>query len=755
MSEKKYVVGIGEALLDCFTDKNGNVMRELGGAPVIFAYHASKSGWTGLVVSAVGKEKGTIDENGKDIVAKIKRNKLSRCIATIEGKPSGFVKVNNEDLNNPQYTIQNDDAWNYIPYVYQSEDPKESYNLSEIAKHTKAVYFSPIASNKDDVSRDTIDRFLDEVPKDCIKLFDVNVRESETKNGEKIKFYNDDLVAKYLKICDILKVNYEELKYVCKLEKIMVEGNELKRCKEIMKRHPQITHLIVTLGEDGSTIYWRDTKHHDEIAFSSLGMPVELKNTVGAGDALAGAFIGEILKGKEEVRAHHFAVQRAVIVCEANKSMPRVSQTDLFISYSRKNEDIVANVFCTLFEDMGFKIWRDKKKIVYGDRFDKKIMQAIQNCDVVVYFSSEDANCSQYVTKEVKYAYENDKVIIPIKLDNSSFNDEIGPILKYVDHWDIHHLISSIDHQIYGHERKREKGFVIGIGELLWDCFVKGKQQIERIGGAPANFSYHVSQFGFKSIVVSAIKDDRKGRDLENELKKRNLGLCIEKVNLPTGIANVDATEENNPKYNIKTNAAWSAIPYSGELASLAKNCRAVCYGTLAQLSYTTRDTIWKLLDAVPKDCLKIYDVNLRCNRGKPLYTNETIIVSVSRCNVLKVNIDELQYLMGMFSLDNKQSIELQSKEIMSKFPNIMYLIVTMGTDGSWVFSHEESSFKETPSVKVNDVVGAGDSFTGAFVGSILKGKTMEEAHRVAVNVSAYVCTQPDGMPEIPEYLKQ
>ena len=83
---------------------------------------------------------------------------------------------------------------------------------------------------------------------------------------------------------------------------------------------------------------------------------------------------------------------------------------------------------------------------------------------------------------------------------------------------------------------------------------------------------------------------------------------------------------------------------------------------------------------------------------------------------------------------------------------NLKMLILTCGVNGSYVFTPGVVSFIETPKVIVADTVGAGDSFTASFIASILKGKSVEEAHRLAVNVSAYVCTQNGAMPQLPDY---
>ena len=77
-------------------------------------------------------------------------------------------------------------------------------------------------------------------------------------------------------------------------------------------------------------------------------------------------------------------------------------------------------------------------------------------------------------------------------------------------------------------------------------------------------------------------------------------------------------------------------------------------------------------------------------------------------------------------------------------------LILTCGINGSYVFTPGHVSFQPTPSVEVADTVGAGDSFTAAFIASLLRGKSVAEAHKVAVETSAFVCTKNGAMPILP-----
>ena len=146
-------------------------------------------------------------------------------------------------------------------------------------------------------------------------------------------------------------------------------------------------------------------------------------------------------------------------------------------------------------------------------------------------------------------------------------------------------------------------------------------------------------------------------------------------------------------------------------------------------------------------DCLKIFDVNLR----QSFYTKEVLCNSMHRCNVLKINDEELVAVSRMFGYPG---IDLQDKcwLLMGKY-NLKMLILTCGVNGSYVFTPGHCSFVDTPKVDVVDTVGAGDSFTAAFVSSVLLGRSVDEAHRRAVEVSAYVCTQHGAMPLLPESL--
>lgn len=287
-----------------------------------------------------------------------------------------------------------------------------------------------------------------------------------------------------------------------------------------------------------------------------------------------------------------------------------------------------------------------------------------------------------------------------------------------------------------------EKKLVIGIGEILFDVLPEGK----KLGGAPANFAYHVSQFGIDSCAVSAIGKDELAQEVVTQLDERHLHHLLESVDYPTGTVQVTLDGNGIPCYDIKQGVAWDNIPYTAQLEQMAHQCTAVCFGSLAQRSEVSRQTIHRFLDAMPneKGRLKVFDINLRQN----FFTKEVITESIKRCNILKINDDELITLSRLFGYEGI-SLENKCWLLLGKY-NLKMLILTCGVNGSYVFTHGNVSFIETPKVKVADTVGAGDSFTATFIASILKGKSVKEAHQLAVEVSAYVCTKNGAMPILP-----
>lgn len=282
---------------------------------------------------------------------------------------------------------------------------------------------------------------------------------------------------------------------------------------------------------------------------------------------------------------------------------------------------------------------------------------------------------------------------------------------------------------------------VVGLGEILWDVFPQRKV----LGGAPANFAYHVSQFGYNGYAVSAIGNDLLGKEILDSLGSKKLNYLIETTDFPTGTVEVMLNKAGVPQYEIYENVAWDNIPFTARTENLAKTTQTVSFGSLAQRNKVSRDTIKKFIQAMPEDSLKIFDINLR----QHFYTKEIIHDSLQLSNVLKINDEEVLMVAELYNMkdDNEQDICIK----LLKDYNLNVVILTKGEEGSYVFTTKETSYQPTPKIHVADTVGAGDSFTAAFVASYLHGDRITDAHKLAVEVSAYVCTQHGAMPILPD----
>ena len=284
---------------------------------------------------------------------------------------------------------------------------------------------------------------------------------------------------------------------------------------------------------------------------------------------------------------------------------------------------------------------------------------------------------------------------------------------------------------------------IVGLGEALWDVLPEGK----KLGGAPANFAYHAGQFGLDTLAISAVGEDLLGDETLSAFEEKGLKYIMPRVPFPTGTVQVELDAQGVPAYEIREGVAWDNIPFTPEMEKVARSCKAVCWGSLAQRHEVSRNTIHRFLDATPPTCLKIFDINLR----QTFYDEEVIRASLKRCNILKINDEELVTIGRLFGYPG---LDMSNKcwLILGKY-NLDMLVLTCGVNGSYVFKPGAMTFIETPKVDVADTVGAGDSFTASFCAAILKGLSVSDAHQLAVETSAYVCTCNGAMPRIPAEL--
>ncbi len=288
-----------------------------------------------------------------------------------------------------------------------------------------------------------------------------------------------------------------------------------------------------------------------------------------------------------------------------------------------------------------------------------------------------------------------------------------------------------------------DKKVVLGVGELLWDVLESGR----RMGGAPANFVHYVGEHGCEGHVVSAVGRDASGDDLLADVASVGIGTTyVQRNDFPTSTVDVVLDDKGVPAYCIHENVAWDNILPDERTVELARRADAICWGSLAQRSERSRETILALVDAMGEDALRVFDINLR----QSYYDEQTLVASLKRANVLKLNDDELETLTEMFDLGEEDD-ETRLHMLLKRF-DLRYIVYTMGVYGSIIVGSEgEHSYIPTPEVEVADTVGAGDSFTATFVALLLQGRPLAECHGMAVGVAAYVCTQHGAIAPLPK----
>ena len=280
------------------------------------------------------------------------------------------------------------------------------------------------------------------------------------------------------------------------------------------------------------------------------------------------------------------------------------------------------------------------------------------------------------------------------------------------------------------------KKVIVGIGEILWDMLPSGKA----LGGAPANFAYHATRLGEEGWAVSAIGPDALGReilDIVAEKRLKNILSCTDK---PTGTVQVELDAKGVPTYTIMEDVAWDNIPFTPEMEALARRADAVCFGSLVQ-RMASRESVLRFLRATRPDTLKVFDINLR----QHYYSREVLEESLKLADILKINDEEIRIVADLFGLEGDDVAACRA--LIGRY-DLRLVILTKGADGSEVITAGETIPQPAGEAKVVDTVGAGDSFTAAFVVAYLRGDSLADAQRLASDTAAFVCSCKGAMPE-------
>lgn len=289
---------------------------------------------------------------------------------------------------------------------------------------------------------------------------------------------------------------------------------------------------------------------------------------------------------------------------------------------------------------------------------------------------------------------------------------------------------------------------VVGIGEILWDMLPAGKQ----LGGAPANFIYHVREIGggeLQPLMASCVGEDALGREILarwDGLSLRPEFIAVEAEH-PTGTVTVSLDGQGRPVYRIETDVAWDFLPESPPLRDLAATADAVCFGTLAQRGLKSRKCIQNFLRNTKPKALRILDINLR----KPFFSKDVVEESLPLADVVKVNSEELRILADYFSISGGEESIVDG--LLRRW-KLRLVALTKGEQGSLLCSQGARSEHRGYAVNVADTVGAGDAFCAAIAVGMLRGFSLEKINDCANRAASFVCTQPGAMPAMPEEVR-
>ena len=292
----------------------------------------------------------------------------------------------------------------------------------------------------------------------------------------------------------------------------------------------------------------------------------------------------------------------------------------------------------------------------------------------------------------------------------------------------------------------KEPRLVLGIGELLWDVLSEG----ERLGGAPANFAVMASRLGNHGVILSRIGRDVRGRRAVESLDPLPADTAHLQIdpNHPTGYVTVEF-QAGQPAYTIHQPVAWDFLEMTDEWIGLAQRADALCFGTLAQRSPDTRQTIQELAAQASSSSIRVFDVNLR----SPYFSSEVIEESLELATVVKMNDDEVPRilsLLGLPALEHGPAALLTSAQrLIEEFPGLNLVAITRGAHGSLLVAPDE--WHEHPGIptKVVDTIGAGDAFTAAMIHYLLRGADLATLNEAGNRWGSWVASNSGAMPPL------
>lgn len=286
------VAGIGEVLYDVYPEG-----KLLGGAPSNFVFHTRAIGLDAILISACGT-----DALGAELKAELAAKGMPLEGVAENDCPTGEVLVSLDSSGVARYRISEGAAWDHITC---------DENVMALAAGMDAVCFGSLAQRAPQ-SRCSIRRFLEATPESCLRVFDINLR---------LQYFNRNIIEESLALANVLKLNEDEI--VVLADMFGLPRGEEKQLTELLNRFDLQT-IALTKGPKGSTMLNASESH------SFAGFPVEVLDTVGAGDSFTAAMVFGLLNGSPLEKTNIFASRVASFVCSRPGATPAPDEKQLY-----------------------------------------------------------------------------------------------------------------------------------------------------------------------------------------------------------------------------------------------------------------------------------------------------------------------------------------------------------------------------------------------------------------------------------------
>lgn len=271
---------------------------------------------------------------------------------------------------------------------------------------------------------------------------------------------------------------------------------------------------------------------------------------------------------------------------------------------------------------------------------------------------------------------------------------------------------------------------LLSFGEIVWDV----QDENVSLGGAPLNLAVHTAMQGEDALLVSAVGNDKLGRKAVRAAESYGVDTEFVSVldDMETAVCTVTVGDMGTPSYELMGHSSFDciAVPVIDEYVDI------IAFGTLSLRHENNRGVIRRMLERIPHSEV-FCDINLRA----PFYSVETIKYCLSNATLLKVSSEELPEVSRLV-LGEYRDIESAVCGLHGEYPSIKLFIITLGSDGSLCFDSRGGQYYRSDAKKTDvlSTVGAGDSFSAAFLACYMKGKCIGDCLEYASEISSMVC---------------